>query len=113
MAGDLLPYLGELQGFVREAARVLQPGGRLAATVESHDGAADYVLAPTQRYRHAPGYLRRLLAEAGLSCLRLEPASVRCEAGQPVPGMLLLSEKCGSGTIVAEDIDGMSPPRAA
>jgi predicted TPR repeat methyltransferase len=92
-AADLFPYLGDLAPLLREAARVLAPGGLLAATLERHEGPSDYDLAPTQRFRHAPDHLLRLLSGMELRCLSLEAVSIRLEAGQPVPGLVLLAEK--------------------
>jgi predicted TPR repeat methyltransferase len=92
-AADLPPYLGDLAPLLRQVARVLTPGGRFAATLERHDGAEDYLLAPTQRFRHAAPYVLRLMQGLGLTVERLDPPVARHEAGQPVPGLLLLAAK--------------------
>ena len=92
-AADLLPYLGDLAALFVEIARVLARGGRVVATMERHDGADDYLLAPAQRFRHAARYVLRIAQAAGLKIERLDPVVTRQEAGQPVPGLLLLAAK--------------------
>jgi len=93
VAADLLIYFGDLEPLLREGARALAPFGRLVLTLERNDGGEDYLLAPTQRFRHAAAYLDRLLRETGLRVERLEPAVTRQEAGQPVPGLLVVAAK--------------------
>ena len=92
-AADLLPYLGDLAPVLAGITRVLTTGGRVVLTLERHDGAEDYLLAPTQRFRHAARYVLGLVQALGLAVERLDPVVTRQEAGQPVPGLLLVASK--------------------
>jgi len=74
----------------RAAARVLEPGGVVAFTTETHERAG-IVLGEKLRYAHSADHVRGALEAAGLSVLVLAPASSRTEAGVPVPGLLVVA----------------------
>jgi len=93
VAADLLIYLGDLDPFAAELARVLAPGGRAVLTVERADDGDGYLLAPTQRFRHSAPYVQRVLQGKPLRLERLEPSVVRQEAGQPAAGLLVVAAK--------------------
>ncbi|WP_428032750.1 class I SAM-dependent DNA methyltransferase [Ancylobacter sp.] len=93
-AGDAFCYLDDLGPILRESHRVLEPGGVLAFTTETHDGA-DVLLRNTLRFAHAPDYVRDRLVAAGLAPLVLEPVSVRREKDQPVAGLLAVALREG------------------
>lgn len=98
-ATDVLPYLGALEGFFAGAARCLSPGGVLAVSTESLPGLErDYSVGPKHRFAHRPGYLLRLMAESGFDPLDCDPITVRYDQGTPVPGLLLLARRRGTGT---------------
>ena len=50
-------YLSDLAPLLREAARVLAPGGLLAFTIETHDGEG-VILGEGLRYAHGAAYVR-------------------------------------------------------
>jgi predicted TPR repeat methyltransferase len=59
--------------------------------VEELSGAASdggYSLSPNGRYRHSPGYVEQVLADAGLQS-EIVPAELRLEAGEPVAGLVV------------------------
>ncbi len=93
-AGDAFCYLADLAPVLAESARVLEPGGLLAFTVETHDGAG-VLLRETLRYAHGGPYVRAALEAAGLALLSCEPASTRTEKGEPVPGLVLVAQRAG------------------
>lgn len=91
VATDVLPYLGDLEGFFAGLARRLAPGGVVALSSETlPELAADWTVGPFQRFAHAEGYLRRLMSAHTLEPLVFEPITVRLNEGVPVPGYLIL-----------------------
>jgi predicted TPR repeat methyltransferase len=89
VSADTLCYFGALEGAVNGAAGALRRGGRLVFTVEraAHD-VQDYHLDATGRYSHAEGYVRRILAGAGLEEIAIEHVVLRRERGKEVHGLL-------------------------
>ena len=79
-SADTLVYFGDLRPVAAAAAGALRTGGLLIFTVEKA-GSADpegrgFFLQPHGRYCHTEDYVRRTLAEAGLSvCAKWRPAS--------------------------------------
>ncbi|WAC27654.1 class I SAM-dependent DNA methyltransferase [Ancylobacter sp. SL191] len=91
-AGDAFCYLDDLRPILNESARVLEPGGLLAFTVETHDGAG-ILLRDTLRFAHAEPYVRAALAEAGLALVSCAAQSTRTEKEQPVPGLVVVAQR--------------------
>lgn len=89
LAADVLIYVADLGPLLGEIGRVLRPGGLAAVTVQSHDGVGS-ILGEDGRYAHADGYIAATAARSGLDVLTLQPASVRREAGRPVPGRVVV-----------------------
>jgi predicted TPR repeat methyltransferase len=93
---DTLCYFGALQPAFRTAASALRPGGRFAfslehaaeSTTETH-----FRLNANGRYSHTERYVRRTLAESGLTLRSISHDDLRKEAGQPVSGLVLLACK--------------------
>ena len=95
VSADTLVYFGLLEDVVAAAANALRPGGRLIFTVEELNGGgsdAGYAISPTGRYRHARGYVDRVLAGASLRP-EIESAELRLEAGEPVAGLVVRGTK--------------------
>lgn len=92
VAADAFVYLADLGAVCRTIARVLEPGGLLAFTVETH--AADGVmLGPKLRYAHGAGHVRAAVSGCGLVLLICAPASTRTENGVAVPGLVVVAGK--------------------
>ncbi len=87
VSADTLVYFGPLDAVVDAAATALRPGGRVIFTVEELAGKG-YALGTSGRYRHAHGYVRRVLEAAGLRA-EIVPAELRLEAGEPVAGLVV------------------------
>jgi predicted TPR repeat methyltransferase len=85
-------YLSDLAPLLREAARVLVPGGLLAFTVETHGGEG-VILGEGLRYAHGAAYVRNSIAAAGLTLSRLDDLSARNEDNAPVPGLVVVAAK--------------------
>jgi predicted TPR repeat methyltransferase len=90
LAADAMVYLSDLTPLLREAARVLAPGGLLAFTVETHGGEG-VILGAGLRYAHGGAYVRNSIAAAGLRLSRLDDLSARNEDNAPVPGLVVVA----------------------
>ncbi|MFD2032252.1 methyltransferase domain-containing protein [Ancylobacter dichloromethanicus] len=89
-AGDAFCYLDDLAPILAESRRVLEPGGLLAFTTETHDGEG-VLLRDTLRFAHAQDYVRAMLAAAGLALLAFTDEWARKERDQPVPGLVVVA----------------------
>jgi predicted TPR repeat methyltransferase len=92
LAADVLIYLHDLAPVLAEVARVLAPGGVLAFTAESHDGAG-VILGEGLRYAYSESYVRTSMAASGLTLGRLDHISTRNEGNVAVPGMVVVAIK--------------------
>jgi predicted TPR repeat methyltransferase len=98
IAADVFAYLGDLAPVVQAVADVLGRGGIVAFTVETQSndlGRDDVVLGEKLRYRHGFGHVRAAMAAAGLGIIELAPAATRTEAGDPVPGLVVVAVRRG------------------
>jgi predicted TPR repeat methyltransferase len=92
LAADVLVYIGDLAPLFDAVARVLQPGGRFAFSVESlaAESPAGYAITASNRFAHAPAYVRACAAAAGLTLVEQRDAVLRREHGAEVGGLLFL-----------------------
>jgi predicted TPR repeat methyltransferase len=91
VSADTLVYFGPLDAVAAAAANALRPGGVFVFTVEALSdvpSTAGFAISPNGRYRHASGYVERVLADAGLEP-EIVPAELRLEAGEPVAGLVV------------------------
>jgi predicted TPR repeat methyltransferase len=98
VAADVFIYLGDLAPVFAGVARVLEPRGVFAFSVERCDGDG-WRLLPSLRYAHAEAYLRALAAAHGLAVAHLQPVTLREDQRQPVAGLVLALRPlaCGMG----------------
>lgn len=92
LAADVLIYIQDVAPLLREATRVLQPGGLIAVTAETHPGDG-VVLTAGLRFAQAESYLREELERAGLEVVLLQFASARNENQAPLPGLVVVAFK--------------------
>jgi predicted TPR repeat methyltransferase len=92
LSADAMVYVADLFPVLKEAGRVLASGGLLAFTLERHDGDG-FIMGEGRRYAHSASYVRASIEAAGLVVLQFEQHSARCEAGVPVPGLVIVAEK--------------------
>jgi predicted TPR repeat methyltransferase len=92
LAADAVVYVSDLAPLLREAARVLMPGGLLAFTAETHGGEG-VILGEGLRYAHGAAYVRNSIAAAGLTLSRRDDLSARNEDNTPVPGLVVVATK--------------------
>ena len=81
VASDVLPYLGELDAFFRESARIVRPRGLVAVSVESlaDDVRLGYELRFTGRFAHTRAHVVDVATRSGL--VLLSESSV---TGEPI-----------------------------
>jgi predicted TPR repeat methyltransferase len=90
-SADTFCYFGDLGEVAAAIARGLRPDGRLFFTVEHEPAAEGFRLHPHGRYSHSEGYVRGVLAVAGLSVRSLEREVLRKERGEPVVGLVVVA----------------------
>jgi len=92
VAADVFVYFPDLAVIVAATARILEAGGILAFTVETHadDGV---ILRDTLRFAHSEVHVRAALDAAGLSILSLQEVSTRTEKKIPVPGLMVVARR--------------------
>lgn len=91
LAADVLVYIGDLRPLFAAAHRVLQRHGLFAFTAQT--ASRGFELGDDLRYAHAPGYIREVARESGLSLPLLEHAAARRGAGGDVAGLVAVLEK--------------------
>jgi predicted TPR repeat methyltransferase len=92
LAADLFVYFGALAPVLTAAAARLAPGGFMAFSVERNEGA-DWRVCESLRFAHSEGYVRRVLAAAGLELAAMERAPLRKDRGADVDGLLVIAHK--------------------
>jgi predicted TPR repeat methyltransferase len=92
LAADVLVYVGDLAPLFGQVARVLRTGGLFAFSVEAlaADGGPGYAITVSNRFAHAPAYVRACAQAAGLSLIEQREAVLRREHGADVGGLLFL-----------------------
>jgi predicted TPR repeat methyltransferase len=100
VAADVFAYLYDLAPVVWAVAEVLCRSGIVAFTVETqeNDGLGNgngVALGEKLRYRHGSDHVRAALAAADLGIIELAPAATRTEAGEAVPGLVVVA-MCGN-----------------
>jgi predicted TPR repeat methyltransferase len=95
VAADVFVYCADLTLIASLASQVLASDGLFAFTVETHD-AGGVVLGPKLRYAHGEAHVRAAIESAGMTIRRLISLSTRMEADQPVPGLLVITERAPS-----------------
>lgn len=88
-AADVLVYLGALDITFAETARVLTSGGLFTFSAQ-HGETQEWLLGQDMRYFHSRAYLTRLAEMAGFQVLSIDVASSRKDAGQDVPGLVVV-----------------------
>jgi predicted TPR repeat methyltransferase len=92
VAADVFVYFPDLATILSVTSRILDPGGILAFTVETHSGEGA-ILRDTLRFAHSEAYVRTALEHAGLSLLSLQAVSTRTEKKNPVAGLMVVARR--------------------
>jgi predicted TPR repeat methyltransferase len=91
LAADVLVYIGDLRPLFTAARRVLHPRGLFVFT--AHSAAGGVELGDDLCYAHAPEYVRDIAGAAGFALRLMEDAPARQNAGQDIPGLVVVMEK--------------------
>jgi predicted TPR repeat methyltransferase len=96
-ATDVLPYVGFLEELFFGVADNLEAGGLFFFSSETLPadvlGERDFMVGPHQRFAHAEGYVRKVLASARFEVLEMGDITVRLEDGKPIAGHLVVARK--------------------
>ncbi|MEK7266946.1 MAG: methyltransferase [Pseudomonadota bacterium] len=90
LAADVLIYFGDLAPVFASVAARLAPGGVFAFSVEK-GGAPGWIVQKSLRFAHAPDYIARQLAAAGLDLVTIEETILRKDRGEDVAGLLVVA----------------------
>ncbi len=105
LAADAMVYVADLVPVLREAKRVLAPGGVVAFTVETHGGDG-VILGDGLRYAHGTACVRASIEAAGLNLSQCEDLSARNEDNVPVPGLVVVATKPNRRSISSASFRG-------
>jgi len=90
-AFDVLVYIGDVAPLIAATADRLVPGGILVFSLETSN-QAPFVLMPTGRFSHSPGYVESVY-ETRFRCIASVHTVIRLEANKPVNGMLIMLQR--------------------
>ncbi len=97
VSGDTFCYFGDLAPLLDRIANRLAVGGILVFSVERHDNAeqdaAGWRLGARARYSHRRSAVADSVAAAGLVVRAMDEVTIRMEACDPVPGLLVVAER--------------------
>ena len=92
---DTLCYFGPLEDFAAAGAAALKPGGLLVFTVEALPAEVPegFRVDLSGRYKHAGGYVDRVLEQAGFELLARNADTLRMESLDPVKGFVVSARR--------------------
>ncbi|MCE3261122.1 MAG: hypothetical protein K0R43_201 [Pseudoduganella sp.] len=90
VAADVFVYVGDLRPVFAVARLALRGGGRLAFSVEEHDGADAFMLRASGRYAHSRAGIEALARSHGFAVLEITPSTLRQESGGDMRGLLVI-----------------------
>ncbi|WP_428488232.1 tetratricopeptide repeat protein [Rhodopila sp.] len=101
IAADVLVYFGALEDVFAAVHARLKPGGWFVFSIEDlladHAGVVpgngSWALHRLGRYAHSADYIFETACAAGFRMVRMDRQPMRQEAGQGVPGMLIVVER--------------------
>ncbi|HKN27677.1 MAG TPA: hypothetical protein VJY34_07250 [Roseiarcus sp.] len=91
VAGDALPYFGDLEPLFAACRRALIDAGLIAFSIETFKGDG-FRLGPTMRFFHARAYVEQTAGASRLGPLLVRPGRIRREAGVEAPGLICVFE---------------------
>lgn len=110
---DALVYIGDLHPVVPNALRILKNGGHFITTYEraAEDEDGDMVLREkSNRYAHKESFVVKLHKDSGFEDVRvIDLPQLRSEAGQPLPGFIVVARKGGAVAPKAPEAGAPAP----
>ena len=103
VAAEVFICFGALDKIFFEAGRILRPDGAFIFSIETLDGAEDYRLQHSGRFRHSIRYVERLAAQSGLKPYRYESVDLQLGLGFQVGGRLLTFRKRSGDGLIRDD----------
>ncbi len=91
-AADVFVYIGDLAPVLIAVAFSLRPGGLVAFTVEVSEDEG-YQLTSSGRYVHAPAFVRKAAAAAGLTEVSVDAVILRKEHSSFISGLVWVLRK--------------------
>lgn len=96
-AGDVFPYLGDIDNFATGIANNLNENGYFAFSTETlpddQFGSNGFTVTAYQRFAHRFDYLEATLKSQKLNIIKADDIIVRHEQGKPILGHLVLAKK--------------------
>ncbi|MGL4241482.1 MAG: methyltransferase [Beijerinckiaceae bacterium] len=89
LAADVIVYINDVTRLLQAARQALEPEGFFAFTFQLSE-AAGHDVGPDLRHHHSEAYMRDAALAAGLTVVHAEPCVPRFDAGEPVPGMVMV-----------------------
>ena len=96
ISADTLCYFGALDDVTKAAKGALKDQGYFVFTLEKSDDDAssdDFTLHAHGRYSHKETYVRKVVADAGLSIVSIGHETLRQERAQPVAGLVVMARR--------------------
>ncbi|QND51842.1 methyltransferase domain-containing protein [Phyllobacterium sp. 628] len=93
IAADVFVYVGDLEKAFACITNALSADGLLAFSVENHSEEGELILQSSLRYTHSETYVRRLLAEHGLTPLTIAREAIRFDRGEPLQGLIVVAKR--------------------
>jgi predicted TPR repeat methyltransferase len=92
-AADVMMYLGDLAAAFTNAAALLKTDGTFAFSVEKSAADSGFELRPSLRYAHSADHVENVLNVHGLRSFAMEETAIRMDAGEPITGLLFLTQR--------------------
>ncbi len=92
IAGDVLPYFGELDTLFNLLPRALSPTGHCILSIEKAK-ITPFKLQTTGRFCHHPDYLEKLAKKANLTLIESKDISLRNDKNSTIEGCLMTFQK--------------------
>ena len=96
-ATDVLIYLGDLRTTFQNVVQVIAPKGLFAFSAEGTDEETGVHLGASLRFAHSEAYLRGICGDFGFDIIATRNTIIRMDAGNPVPGYLVVCEAGEAG----------------
>ncbi|MCZ2134569.1 MAG: methyltransferase domain-containing protein [Burkholderiales bacterium] len=94
VAADVLVYIGDITRILRDAFKVLRPGGWLFFSCEkASNSAVPYQIEKSMRYSHGVDHVHQSLDASGFTELTISDIGLRADGDAMIPGFLVATRK--------------------